>query len=363
MNWAATRERLIVARGQRWARQDRANSKSAATVAFTISADGILLPPYVVFKVRTQEFLIRYFSFDQSKLFFECLPYGTYIQFFGSKDLCLSLYVLQSDKGTPHNTWVDPSSASGTIVHVSKSGWMNATVMEHWFMEVIVPWASALNGKKAIFLDNCSAHFSEAVIKECERLNIFFIPLPPNATWLTQPCDVALFKSVKTAWRAMIGEFNDSRVAQGLKPYETLPRPRFVEVLDLMIDRLKLSRDGEGLSQLIFKAFHATGIYPLNRNMVLKKLPVLASSSASARDVAIDDVRSVVSSSSSDRMMGAFVDAVNRPLFTGPQRGRGGRPLGPAGVPLTMARHKYVFFSFMCHVILMVLFHFELKLG
>jgi hypothetical protein len=58
MNWAASRERLIVARGQRWARQDRANSKSAATIAFTITADGQLLPPFVIFKVRTVQWRI-----------------------------------------------------------------------------------------------------------------------------------------------------------------------------------------------------------------------------------------------------------------------------------------------------------------
>jgi hypothetical protein len=221
---------------------------------------------------------------------------------------------------------------------------MNAKVMEDWFIKVVVPWATDLLGRKAIFLDNCSAHFSEAVIKECERLNISFIPLPPNATWLTQPCDVALFKSLKTAWRFSVGQFNEVRVAQGFKPYETLPRPFFCEVLDMTIDRMRSnsSRDSDGLSQLIFKAFHATGIFPLNASVVVKKLPVLASSSSSARDMALEDVRSVVSSSSSERMMGAFVDAANRPLFA--RRGRGGRPLGPAGVPLTMASHKYVFF-------------------
>lgn len=276
------------------------------------------------------------------------------------KHLCFLLHVFQSDKSTPHSTWEDPMSSSGAVVHVSKSGWMNASVMEHWFMKVIVPWASALDGKKAIFLDNCSAHFSEAVIKECERLDIFFIPLPPNATWLTQPCDVALFKSLKSAWRSCIGDFNDARVSRGLKPYETLPRPHFLEVLDLTLDRMKSSKDGEGLSRLIFKAFYTTGIFPLNKNVVLNKLPVLSSSSSTARDAAMDDVRSVVSSGSSDRMMGAFVDVANRPLFTGSGRGRGGRPLGPAGVPLTMARHKYVpYFSFKmwCEcVILMVSF-------
>lgn len=206
--------------------------------------------------------------------------------------------------------------------------------METWFIDVIKPWAAKLKGRKAIFLDNCSAHFSERVIKECEELNIAFIPLPPNATWLCQPCDVAIFKSLKATWKVAIGDFNEARSARGLKPYETLPRAFFCEVLDTAIE--KLNRDGNNLSRLIFTAFSKTGICPLNRQRVLEILPTLASSDEHSFQAACEEVRSVVSAGSSDRLISAFVDSSRPPSAS--SRG-GGRPLGPAGVPLTMARH------------------------
>jgi hypothetical protein len=212
---------------------------------------------------------------------------------------------------------------------------MNSTVLEKWFMDIIVPWATALEGRKAIFVDNCSAHFSEAVLKECERLNIAFIPLPPNATWLCQPCDVALFKSLKTAWKESVGDFNEGRKAEGLKPCETLPRANFCEVLDMTINRM--NHGGNNLARLIFTAFSKTGICPLNRTPVLAVLPTLASSEGNAFQDACDEVRSVVSSGSSDRLLSAFVDSSRPPSAS--SRG-GSRPLGVAGVPLTMAVHK-----------------------
>jgi hypothetical protein len=71
MNWAAARERLIIRRGQRWARQDKACSHSAATVAFTISADGLMLPPFIIFKVRFYlQYVVAFFAGDVRKTWF-----------------------------------------------------------------------------------------------------------------------------------------------------------------------------------------------------------------------------------------------------------------------------------------------------
>jgi hypothetical protein len=243
-------------------------------------------------------------------------------------------YILQSAKPQPHNTWVKEDSASQCIIRTSKTGWINSELLETWFEEVVVPWAEGKTGAKAVFLDNCSAHFSEHVIKRCEELNIKFIPLPPNSTWLTQPCDVALFRSLKLSWRQAVADFNDERQKKGLKPYETLPRPHFVDVLENALKHMRNAKDG--MARLIYSAFRATGISPLNRDIVLKNLPTLASSCATARDSAVDEVRSVVGSESSDDFLRAFVDST----APTPSSSRSGRGLGEPGVPLTMSSHQ-----------------------
>jgi hypothetical protein len=89
MNWAAPREYVVVARGQRYARMLRTVSKSAATVGFSITADGKMLPPFIIFK---------------------------------------------SESG-PQRSWCKPMSL-GSVVTASKSGWINQTLMLEWFDKV-----------------------------------------------------------------------------------------------------------------------------------------------------------------------------------------------------------------------------------
>lgn len=51
MCWDEGNEKVICSKGQSRCHLMRTNSRSSATVAFTISADGDLLPPFVIFKV------------------------------------------------------------------------------------------------------------------------------------------------------------------------------------------------------------------------------------------------------------------------------------------------------------------------
>lgn len=64
----------------------------------------------------------------------------------------------------------------------SKSGWMDATNFEEWFLKVVVPWARRLEGPKVMIGDNLISHLSQTMIEKCEYLNIRFVLLPPNST-------------------------------------------------------------------------------------------------------------------------------------------------------------------------------------
>lgn len=135
----------------------------------------------------------------------------------------------------------------------------------------MVPVVTELEGKKAVFVDNCSAHLSVEVLELCEEHDVFFVPLPPNSTWLTQPCDVALFGPLKAAWHHVIIQFNMERIEAGLAPFSTIPRAHFTTLLERMFQRMDTTEvGGTGkLGKIVRSAFRTTGICPLDRSPVL----------------------------------------------------------------------------------------------
>ena len=102
-----------------------------------------------------------------------------------------------------------------------------------------------------------------AVLKECERLDIRFALLPPNTTDKTQPLDVAFFRPLKVHWRKIMEKYK-------LKfPYATgLNKSHFPGLLKQLMTCKELNE-----KKVLQSGFRACGIWPVNRNEVMKKLP------------------------------------------------------------------------------------------
>lgn len=100
-------------------------------------------------------------------------------------------------------TWKE-GGPQGARYNRSKSGWFNTVCFEDWFLIIIVPYLRNKPGAKAVIGDNLSSHFSKTIVKTCEKLNIRFICLPPNATRLLQPLDVAFYAPLKRYWREIL---------------------------------------------------------------------------------------------------------------------------------------------------------------
>lgn len=62
-------------------------------------------------------------------------------------------------------------------------------------MRILLPDAKRKAGLKVIIEDNLSAHMNERVIMKCRKYNIKMVFLPANTTHLTQPHDVAFFRT------------------------------------------------------------------------------------------------------------------------------------------------------------------------
>ena len=72
-----------------------------------------------------------------------------------------------------------------------------------------------------------ASHLSLDVIQKAAESNVHFIFLPGNSTHLTQPLDVAFFRPMKMAWRAIL---QDWKKGTG-RNEPTIPKNKFPSLL------------------------------------------------------------------------------------------------------------------------------------
>lgn len=204
------RQKVIVKRGARHSERYMDSSKTSVSVMMAGSAAGHILPPYVVYK-------------------------------------SLHLY----------DTWTE-NGIEGAKYNRSKSGWFDITIFEDWFLKIALQYFRQKDGPKVMIGDNLSSHLSDRVMRTCREHNIRFILLPPNSTHLCQPLDVAFFRPVKSAWRDVLLNWKQ-------KNKGCIPKDQFPRLLRQTLEKVK--------PENLVAGFRATGIYPLNREEVLKRLP------------------------------------------------------------------------------------------
>lgn len=206
------RKHVVVKRRTRHPERIIDSTKSSTSVMFSISASGEMLPPFVVYK---------------------------------------SEHI--------YDTWVQ-NGPKGARYGRNKSGWFDQALFEDWFTTIALRFLKMQPAPRVIIGDNLCSHLSYRVVELCEENDIRFCLLPPNSTHLTQPLDVAVFGPLKKSWRKVLQEWK--------KKYKgSLPKQYFPGLLNSAICRLDTMRTN------IIKSFAATGIHPLDRTQVTKRLP------------------------------------------------------------------------------------------
>lgn len=148
----------------------------------------------------------------------------------------------------------------GSMYDAMKSGWFDGRCFERWFSEIFVPHVKDQPGVKVVIGDNLASHFTLSVVKLAQDNNIRFVCLLPNATHLLQPLDVAVFRALKIEWRKILEGWRKESRVKG-----TIPKNLFPGLLQKLQNQLKGAN--------IIAGFKASGIYPVDRQMVLKRLP------------------------------------------------------------------------------------------
>nr|XP_047129367.1 jerky protein homolog-like [Hydra vulgaris] len=162
------------------------------------------------------------------------------------------------------NTWIEngPPKAS---YNRSKSGWFDSTCFKDWFFSLLLPRLKKAQGRSVIIGDNVSSHLSIAILDTCQSNNIGFAALPANSTHLTQPLDVAYFRSMKINRRKILCEWKEKGKGRRVA---SLPKHEFPRLLDRLITNLN-----EHGNDNLRAGFCKTGIFPLDKSQVLSRLP------------------------------------------------------------------------------------------
>ena len=205
------RKKCLMKRGTKYPERILNHSKACTSLMFCGSAAGQLLPMYVVYKAK-------------------------------------NVYQGWMERG--------PENARYSC---TTSGWFDGETFTDWFRKVFIPVAKR-KPTTALIGDNLSSHFSSEVLDLCEKHNVKFICLPPNSTDKTQPLDVSFFAPLKRKWRQLLNSWKSAHPKES-----TVPKTVFPKLLKELV--------GEMNKENLVSGFKKCGIYPLNREEVLSRVP------------------------------------------------------------------------------------------
>lgn len=238
--------RGVYRRGVKYPEKVMNHSKSCTTIMICGSADGTLLPPYVIYK-------------------------------------SVHLYDSWKDNGPRGPPCCDkPFCSLGTRYNRTASGWMDGGTFRDWFTSSFLPHAKRLEGKKALIGDNLSSHMDAEVLRLCDENEIYFVCLVPHSTHLCQPLDVGFFRPMKEAWRAVLTEWKLQNIR-----LSTVPKDMFPALLKKCLNKMDTvsaratetnteTNNTSAIKRNLISSFRAAGICPLNRQEVFKRLPPVA---------------------------------------------------------------------------------------
>ena len=227
-------EKLIFKHGKKYPERIMNYTKGNTSIMFSGTADGELLPVYVVYKAH---------------------------------------HMWKSwTRGGPKRAQYNRSS----------SGWFDGICFDDWFSTVVVPWAKKRSGKKVVIGDNLSSHFSTMVLKMCEELNISFVCLVASSTHLSQPLDIAFYGPMKRKWRKILKNWKLKNPGKTSLLKDEFP---------ILLKELCECFNCENLTA----GFSASGIYPFCPDELYKKLPSAAADESinSVSDAFLDHLKSL----------------------------------------------------------------------
>jgi hypothetical protein len=171
--------------------------------------------------------------------------------------------IYQAKNGAIRDTWVDEIESGEHSVHVSSSpsGWTNNDIGLSWLRDVFDRYTKekCRRSYRLLILDGHGSHITMDFIEYCHQNRILLAIFPPHSTHTLQPLDVVMFKPLSSAYSAELAHHQQQ--ALGRLPIKI--GDFFPLFWRAWITSFK--------KETILKSFEATGIWPMNAEVILQK--------------------------------------------------------------------------------------------
>jgi hypothetical protein len=171
--------------------------------------------------------------------------------------------IYQSASGSIQDSWLQAFNPDDHQVYFasSPSGWTNNEIGLAWLKQVFDRSTKLKAGRsyRLLILDGHGSHLMMDFIEYCDRNRILLAIYPPHSTHTLQPLDVVMFKPLSSAYSAQVASFMER--SQGLTSMSKRDfYPMFMAAWEASFKKA-----------IILKAFEATGLSPLNPEVILNR--------------------------------------------------------------------------------------------
>ena len=171
--------------------------------------------------------------------------------------------IYQAKNGAIRDTWVADITAGEHPVHVtsSPSGWTNNDIGLSWLEDVFDRYTKekCRRSYRLLILDGHGSHLTMDFIEYCHQNRILLAIFPPHSTHTLQPLDVVMFKPLSSAYSAELAHHQQHALGHlAIKKGDF-----FLLFWSAWITSFK--------KETIIKSFEATGIWPMNADVILKR--------------------------------------------------------------------------------------------
>jgi hypothetical protein len=143
----------------------------------------------------------------------------------------------------------------------NESGYTDSNISLQWLKRVFDPETKErANGRpRVLILDGFGTHETLEILEYCFANNIILCRLPSHTSHKLQPCDVAAFGPLKTAYREQVERLERGGV-------NTIGKEHFTSLY-------KPARERAFTPKNIKAGFAASGLFPFNPDRVLRTVP------------------------------------------------------------------------------------------
>jgi hypothetical protein len=162
------------------------------------------------------------------------------------------------------STWIDSNIPWNWQFGTSPKGWTSNEHGMEWIRRVFEPATrEKANGKQRLLIcDGHDSHISGDFLAYCYENQISLLVMPPHSSHLLQPADIGVFGPLATYH----GQETDRLTSGGVR---RITKAEWVQIYFT-------ARQKAFTSKNIASAWRGAGLYPLNRQKVLRHLPISA---------------------------------------------------------------------------------------